>query len=84
MRNGVPRQTSGPKGGCMNRIEKKESAPGAARLFEQEVLGLKPDISRAELCGMVDEYLYYQTDDMSKAEAHAVVDVTCRSAHKRG
>jgi hypothetical protein len=62
----------------MNRIEKKDVAPKAARLFEQEVLGLKPDIPRKELCDMVDDYVYYQTDDMSKNEAHAIVDKTCR------
>ena len=66
----------------MNRIEKKETAPEAARLFEQEVLELKPDIPRKELCDMVDEYIYYQTDDMSKEEAHAIVDITCRLALK--
>jgi hypothetical protein len=66
----------------MNRIEKKEIAPGAARLFEEEVLGLKPDIPREELCDMVDDYVYYQTDDMSKEEAHTIVDTTCRSATK--
>ncbi len=66
----------------MNRIEKKEIAPGAARLFEQEVLELKPDIPRKELCDMVDEYIYYQTNDMSKEEAHAIVDITCRLALK--
>ena len=66
----------------MNRIEKKEIAPEAARLFEQEVLELKPDIPRKELCDMVDEYIYYQTDDMSKEEAHAIVDITCRLALK--
>ena len=66
----------------MNRIEKKEVAPEAARLFEQEVLELKPDIPRKELCDMVDEYIYYQTDDMSKEEAHAIVDITCRLALK--
>lgn len=62
----------------MNRIDKKESAPDAARLFEQEVLELEPDISRKELCDMVDDYIYYQTDNMSKTEAHAIVDITCR------
>ncbi len=66
----------------MNRIEKKETAPEAARLFEQEVRELKPDIPRKELCDMVDEYIYYQTDDMSKEEAHAIVDITCRLALK--
>jgi hypothetical protein len=62
----------------MNRIEKKEMAPQAAKLFEEEVLELKPDIPRKELCDMVNDYIYYQTDDMSKGEAHAIVDVTCR------
>jgi hypothetical protein len=66
----------------MNKIEKKEIAPDAARLFEEEVLGLKPDISRNELCDLVNDYIYYQTDDMGKEEAHAIVDVTCRSGLK--
>jgi hypothetical protein len=64
----------------MNRIEKKEMAPHAAKLFEEEVLELKPDIPRKELCDMVDDYIYYQTDDMSTGEAHAIVDATCRLA----
>lgn len=64
----------------MNRIEKKETAPEAARLFEEEVRQLRPDIPREELCDMVDDYIYYQTDDMRKEEAHAIIDVTCRSA----
>ncbi len=62
----------------MNRIEKKETAPDAARLFQEEILEVKPDIPRQELCAMVDDYIYYQTDDMSKGEAHAIVDLTCR------
>ncbi len=66
------------KGDTMNRIEKKEIAPDAAKLFEQEVLQLEPDISRQELCDMVDDYIYYQTDGVSKEEAHAIVDITCR------
>jgi len=82
----VPRTTvfcslfPGLKGGAMNRIERKEMAPQAAKLFEEEVLELRRDIPRKELCDMVDEYIYYQTDDMSKGEAHAIVDVTCRLA----
>lgn len=68
----------------MNRIEKKEVAPYAARLFEEEVRELKPDISREELCDMVDDYLYYQTDGLSRMEAHAIVDISCRMAPKRG
>lgn len=70
------------KGGVMNRIEKKEIAPEAAKLFEEEVLQVKPDISRKELCDMVDDFLYYQTDDMSKNEAHSIVDKTCRLGGK--
>ena len=66
----------------MNRIEKKETAPDAARLFEEEVHELNPDIPRKELCDMVDDYIYYQTNDLSKGEAHAIVDVTCRSGLK--
>jgi hypothetical protein len=66
----------------MNRIENKAIIADAARLFTEEVRELMPDIPRKELCDMVDDYIYYQTDDVSKEEAHAVVDVTCRSAPK--
>ena len=62
----------------MNRIENKKTIVSSAKLFEQEVLELGGDIPREELCEMVDEYIYYQTDDMSKAEAHKVVNRTCR------
>ncbi len=68
----------------MNRIEKKETAPDAARLFKEEILELKPDVPRDELCDMVDDFLYYQTDDMNKEEAHAIADTTCRLAMKKG
>jgi len=61
----------------MNRIERKEIVVDAAKLFEEEVLETAPDISRKELCDMVDDYIYYQTDDLSKEEAHAVVQATC-------
>ena len=67
----------------MNRIGKKELAPDAARLFENEILRLKREIPRGELCALVDEYVYYQTDGMTRQEARAVVDETCRSG-KRG
>ena len=67
----------------MNRIEKKEMAHDAARLFEEEVRELTPDIPREELCDMVDDYIYYQTDDMSQVEAHAIVDISCRLDKKR-
>lgn len=63
----------------MNRIENKKTIADSAKLFEREVLELDPDIPRKELCDMVDEYLYYQADDMSKEEAHSVVDMTCRT-----
>ncbi len=63
----------------MNRIENKEMAPFAARLFEEEIRELRPDIPRNELCDMVDDYIYYQTDDLTKAEAHAITDISCRS-----
>lgn len=62
----------------MNRIERKGTAPETARLFEEEVRELNRDISRKELCDMVDDYIYYQSDDLSREEAHAVVDKTCR------
>ena len=68
----------------MNRIENKEMAADAAKLFKEEVRELMPDIPRKELCDMVDDYIYYQTDDVSKEEAHAIVDVTCRLDLKRG
>jgi hypothetical protein len=61
----------------MNRIERKETAMDAAKLFKEEVRELIPDIPRKELCDMVDEYVYYQTDDMTKEEARAIVDATC-------
>jgi len=61
----------------MNRIEKKETATDAAKLFKEEVRELIPDIPREELCDMVDEYIYYQTDDLSKQEADAIVEATC-------
>ncbi len=61
----------------MNRIEKKETAADAARLFKEEVIELMPDIPRKELCDMVDDYIYYQTNDISKEEAHAVIEATC-------
>jgi len=62
----------------MNRIEKKEMASDAAVYFKEEVLGLMPDIPRKELCDLVDDYIYYQTDDLSRKEADAVVQATCR------
>ena len=75
--DGVSLPVTRQGGGSMNRIGKKELAADAAKLFQAEVLELKPDILRKELCGMVDDYVYYQTDDVSTEEAHAVVEVTC-------
>jgi hypothetical protein len=63
----------------MNRIERKEIVSDAANIFKEEVLASSPDISRRELCDMVDDYIYYQTDDISRNEAVAVVDTTCRN-----
>jgi hypothetical protein len=65
------------KGGSMNRIERKETACDAAKLFQEEVRELMPDVPREELCGMVDDFIYYQTDDMSREEADAVTEATC-------
>jgi hypothetical protein len=31
---------------------------------------------------LVNDTIYYQTDDMGKEEARAIVDVTCRSGLK--
>jgi hypothetical protein len=78
MGGSVSLPVSRPKGGIMNRIEKKETAGDAAKLFKEEVRGLGPDIPRKELCDMVDDYIYYQTDDMSRKEADAIVEATCR------
>ncbi len=61
----------------MNRIEKKESAPWAAKLFEEEVREINPDTPREVICNMVDDYLYYQQDDLTKDEAHLIVEETC-------
>lgn len=49
----------------------------AARYFKEEVLDIMPDIPREELCGMVDEYIYYQRADVSRDQAHRVVEDTC-------
>ena len=68
----------------MNRIENKGIIADAATLFAEEVREMMPDIPRKELCDMVDDYIYYQTDGVSRGEASAVVDGTCRSAGKRG
>ncbi len=61
----------------MNRIDKKETAADAAKLFQEEILELKPDVPRKELCNMVDDYIYYQAADVTKEEAHAIVEETC-------
>jgi hypothetical protein len=69
--------SGGPTGGAMNRIEDKGMVNEAAKYFKEEVLESMPDIPRKELCDMVDDYIYYQADDVSREEAHAVVDATC-------
>ena len=45
----------------MNRIERKETAPDAAKLFEEEVREISPEIPREILCNMVDDYLILST-----------------------
>ncbi len=67
----------GLTGGIMNRIEKKESAPWAAKLFEEEVREINPDTHREVICNMVDDYLYYQQDELTRDEAHLIVGETC-------
>jgi hypothetical protein len=49
----------------------------AAKYFKEEVLDIMPDIPRDELSEMVGEYIYYQQADVSKNEAHMVVEETC-------
>jgi hypothetical protein len=49
----------------------------AAKYFKEEVLDIMPDIPSEELSGMVGEYIYYQQADVSKNEAHTVVEQTC-------
>lgn len=61
----------------MNRIENKAMVADAARYFQEEVRELAPGIDREHLCSMVDDYIYYQQDDMSRADAHKVVQETC-------
>ncbi|MGE5173162.1 MAG: hypothetical protein ACM3MD_04970 [Betaproteobacteria bacterium] len=61
----------------MNRIEKKDTAPWAAKLFEEEVREINPDTPREVICDMVDDYLYYQQDDLTRDEAHMIVEETC-------
>jgi hypothetical protein len=61
----------------MNRIENKKNITDAAKYFKEEILASMRDVPRKELCDMVDDYIYYQTDDVSKDEAHAAVEATC-------
>ena len=49
----------------------------AANYFKEEVLDIMPEIPRDELCEMVGEYIYYQQADVSKKDAHEVVEETC-------
>jgi hypothetical protein len=62
----------------MNRIENRDTASGAAKLFEDEVLELEPDIARSDLCGMVGEYVYYQQDDITRTDAQAIEETCLR------
>lgn len=49
----------------------------AAKYFKEEVLEIMPDISREELSEMVGEYIYYQQAEVSKDEAHEIVENNC-------
>ena len=68
----------------MNKIENKEMAVDAAKLFREEVLNVMPDIPRTILCDMVDDYIYYQTDELSKEESRAIIAATCNVKRSRG
>lgn len=61
----------------MNRIEKKEMAPDAAKYFKQELLEIMPDAPLEKVCSLVNDYIYYQQDDLSRDEAYAVIEETC-------
>ena len=67
----------------MNRIGQKALAPDAAKLFEAEVLSIWPDIPADELCDMVDDFIYYQTDGLARSEAKEIVDRGCRAANRQ-
>ncbi len=60
----------------MNRTVDKWTMD-AAKYFKEEVLDIMPDIPGEELSDMVGAYIYYQQADVSKDEAHEVVEVTC-------
>ncbi len=70
------KESRGLKGDNMNKIDAKWMAD-AARYFKEEVLDIMPGIPREELSAMVGEYIYYQQTDISKSEAHKVVEETC-------
>ncbi len=59
----------------MNRTVDKWTVD-AAKYFKEEVLDIMPDIPNEELSEMVNEYIYYQQADVTKNEAHEVVE-TC-------
>ena len=62
----------------MNRIEDKGMVTEAAKYFKEEVLDMMaPGIDQETVCDMVDDFIYYQQDDMTRAEAHKVVEETC-------
>lgn len=61
----------------MNRIDETGIVTEAAKYFKEEVLEIMPDIPRDDLCEMVGGYIYYQQADVSKDEAHKVVEETC-------
>jgi hypothetical protein len=60
----------------MNSADVKSTIE-AANYFKEEVLEIMPDIPREELSEMVGEYIYYLQAEVSKNEAHEIVEGTC-------
>ncbi|HWR71677.1 MAG TPA: hypothetical protein VN604_00755 [Nitrospirota bacterium] len=60
----------------MNMTEAKGTVEAAA-YFKEEVLEIMPDIPREELSEMVEEYIYYHQPEVSKDEAHEIVEKNC-------
>jgi hypothetical protein len=56
--------------------ELKKLPPTLHRYFKG-ILEVIPDIPRKELCDMVDDHSYHQTNDRKKKEAYAIVETTC-------
>ena len=61
----------------MDIIENRQLAADTARLFQHEILRVRPDIPPDELHELVFEYLFYRTSDLSRAAVHLLVDEAC-------